>query len=39
MWPKYSAAMDQSMKLDLSAPAAQTGYKKDKCDFWDTALK
>jgi para-nitrobenzyl esterase len=39
MWPKYSAAMDQSMKLDLPASAAQTGYKKDKCDFWDTAKK
>ncbi|HVW29424.1 MAG TPA: carboxylesterase family protein [Polyangiaceae bacterium] len=38
MWPKYTASADQSMKLDLPTPAAQTGYKKDKCDFWDTAL-
>ena len=34
-WPKYAMAADQSMKLDLPTSAAQTGYKKDKCDFWD----
>jgi para-nitrobenzyl esterase len=37
-WPKYIAKDDQSMKLDLPTSAAETGYKKTKCDFWD-ALK
>ncbi|HEX4336843.1 MAG TPA: carboxylesterase family protein [Polyangiaceae bacterium] len=37
-WPKYTTAGDQNMKLDLPTSAAQTGYKKAKCDFWDTTV-
>ncbi|HEX3596581.1 MAG TPA: hypothetical protein VHU80_15830 [Polyangiaceae bacterium] len=29
---------DKSMKLDLPTSAAQTGYKKAKCDFCDAAI-
>jgi para-nitrobenzyl esterase len=34
-WPKYDAAMDQNIVLDL-AISTQTGLKKDLCDFWDS---
>ncbi len=37
-WSKYAAASDPNMELDLPKSSGQTGYKKAKCDFWDTAL-
>jgi para-nitrobenzyl esterase len=33
-WPKYSAANDPSIALDLTT-TARTGYKMATCDFWD----
>lgn len=34
-WPKYDAATDQDLDLDLTI-TTQTGLKKDACDFWDS---
>lgn len=34
-WPKYDAAGDQNIVLDL-AISSQTGLKKTECDFWDS---
>ncbi len=36
IWPKYSAATDQNIGLDLPAPMAEANYKKALCDFWDS---
>ena len=33
-WPKYDAAKDENVVLDL-AITTQSGLKKDACDFWD----
>jgi len=33
-WPKYDAASDQSLTLDLTVKAS-TGLLKSACDFWD----
>jgi para-nitrobenzyl esterase len=33
-WPKYDATGDQNIVLDFTF-SAQTGLKKDICDFWD----
>lgn len=34
-WPKYDAAMDQNIVLDLTI-STQAGLKKAACDFWDS---
>lgn len=35
VWPKYDAATDENIVLDLTI-SKQSGLKKDLCDFWDT---
>ena len=35
-WAKYTAKGDENIKLDLPKPSAESGYKKEACDFWDT---
>lgn len=35
-WPKYDATGDQVLGLNVAKSAAETGYKKAKCDFWDS---
>jgi para-nitrobenzyl esterase len=34
VWPKYDAAKDESLILDLKL-STQAGVHKDDCDFWD----
>lgn len=34
-WPKYDAATDANIVLDLTI-SKETGFKKDLCDFWDS---
>jgi para-nitrobenzyl esterase len=34
VWPKYDAAKDESLILDMTV-STQAGLKKDVCDFWD----
>jgi para-nitrobenzyl esterase len=36
-WPKYDAANDQSIVLDLTL-STQKGLKKSDCDFWDSQM-
>jgi para-nitrobenzyl esterase len=38
-WPKYDATGDQNFGFDVPTSAAETGYKKAKCDFWDSAYR
>src|SRR5262249_55990333 len=38
-WPKYTAAADGTMGLDVPTSAQEAGYKKAKCDFWDSIYK
>jgi para-nitrobenzyl esterase len=38
-WPKYTAAGDQNLGLDIPTSALETGTKKAKCDFWDSIYK
>jgi para-nitrobenzyl esterase len=38
-WPKYTAAGDQNLGLDIPTPTVETGSKKAKCDFWDSIYK
>ncbi|WP_081864822.1 carboxylesterase/lipase family protein [Chondromyces apiculatus] len=33
-WPRYDAASDEALILDLDL-ATETGVRKDLCDFWD----
>lgn len=35
-WPKYDATADQNYGFDVPTSAVETGYKKAKCDFWDS---
>jgi carboxylesterase type B len=35
-WLKYDATGDQNMGLDVPTSAGEAGYKKAKCDFWDS---
>ncbi|APR84208.1 Carboxylesterase, type B [Minicystis rosea] len=37
-WPKYDAAKDENLTLDLEI-TTQAGLKKDACDFWDGLVK
>jgi para-nitrobenzyl esterase len=34
-WPKYDAATDADLSLNLPAPTSETGHRKATCDFWD----
>ena len=34
-WPKYDAAKDENIVLDVTI-SKEAGLKKDLCDFWDT---
>lgn len=36
-WPKYDAASDSNLMLDLTI-STQSGLKKAACDFWDALL-
>lgn len=34
-WPKYDAATDESLTIDVTIKA-EAGVRKDLCDFWDS---
>jgi para-nitrobenzyl esterase len=38
-WPKYDATGDELLGFDVPTSAAEAGYKKAKCDFWDSIYK